>query len=117
MTQRDVVLRELRQAGSQGVTARDFIYKFGITRSAAIVWTLRHEDKLDIDTIDEGYMADGRRYTARYVLRGALEPPRPRPPAEAQLELPPATELALPCGCVRSADGRTWKARCLRHRP
>lgn len=115
MTQRDIVLRELRAAGPQGVTARDFVYLFGITRSAAIVWTLRHEEGLDIETIDEGGLSDGRHKMARYILRGVQPQPILRPRTPESFIVPAA--LNFSCGCVREADGRSWRTRCARHGP
>jgi hypothetical protein len=116
MTQRDRVLLELRNAGAEGVTVRDFIYRWGITRSAAIVHSLRHHDGLDIETIDEGVMTDGRHRLARYVLRGT-QPTPIRKPIETAPEFRVPEPIFFQCGCVRNADGRSWGTRCARHGP
>lgn len=116
MTQRDRVLLELRQAGEAGVSVRDFIYRWGITRSAAIVHSLRHHDGLNIETIDEGVMTDGRHRLARYILHG-VQPQPIRKPIETAPEFRVPEPIHFDCGCIREADGRTWRTRCTRHGP
>lgn len=62
-TQVDTVKRLLRERPNQGISAHELIYQHGITRTAAIIWRLRHELGWSIDT----YEKPGK--TARYVLR------------------------------------------------
>ena len=118
MSQKGLVLRLLREAGSAGVSNHSFTYRFGITRAAAYVFELRQEG-YDIDTVDEGQTPDGREKLARYVLkRNALSDPIHTPvrvPVDVPIELGEAVELRMPCGCVRSADGRSWVKRCDTH--
>lgn len=127
MSQRGLVLRMLRERGSVGVTAHELNYRHGITRSASIIFDLRQEG-YEIRTQDEGDTEDGRSRMARYTLvswpaEARLEPSGQRrlvgagfsPPPEAPLELPEPKALDLPCGCARSADGRSWLRRCERH--
>jgi hypothetical protein len=111
MTQKNIVRRLLEEAGPDGVSNHDLIYGHGITRAGARIWELRTQDGLDIETIDLGYTPDGRRRLANYVLKGAVkkEPPPPMDPLVA-------TAIRWDCGCIRSADGRSWDERCGRHR-
>lgn len=108
MSQLSVVLGLLQESGARGVSAHDLVYEHGITRGAAIINILR-DHGYDIVTENDGRTADGRQKLARYVLRGA---PGRKPPVA---ELPPATNLAFGCGCVRSANGRDWELRCITH--
>lgn len=127
VTQRARLEQLLRQAGSRGVDAHDLVYREGITRAAAIVLDLRDAGWV-IDTRQDPALGDGRQRLATYVLRqepgkppvarqGAVNGPgRPEQRVVASTStLPPATDLRLPCGCVRAADGRRWLARCQRH--
>lgn len=108
MSQLTVFLGLLRERGARGVSAHELIYEHGITRGASIVHVLR-DHGYDIVTEDDGKTADGRAKLARYVLRGAPGRAAPTP------ALLPATDLALPCGCVRSQNGRDWVGRCEAH--
>ena len=119
-SQRSVLERLLRES-KDGVSVHTLIYRYGITRAAAIVKVLR----------DEGWSIEtegGQGELATYRLRSHPEPQR-RPtrdltPAERDfkafftpepLPLPPPAPLPLPCGCVRAASGREWEARCPAH--
>lgn len=120
MTQRETVLRMLREAGAKGVSAVVFNYEWGITRSAAIVHDLRGEG-FNIETKDDGKMHDGRQRLARYVLHAdaGVSQSTPTPVREAKVQDAEVTRtaiaLAFGCGCVRSADGLGWASRCGRH--
>jgi hypothetical protein len=115
MTQRATVLGMLLQAGPEGVSVRDLIYRHGITRAAAIVHDLR-EDGYSIRTVDEGQLDDGRQSLARYVLSTEKLQVKPPPSVlDEQIPLAPAKEIVFECGCVRSADGRSWRSRCDKH--
>ncbi len=114
MSQRNIVLRMLREAGAEGVSSHTFTYRHGITRSAAVIYDLRNEG-YDITTVDEGQTPDGREKMARYVLGGIPAPLRPAAPPDPDPQLPDAVELAWECGCVRAADGRSWVVRCDNH--
>ena len=119
-SQRSVLERLLRES-KDGVSVHTLIYRYGITRAAAIVLKLR-EAGWDIET------AGGAGELATYKLRSRPEPQRrpTRPLTAAQADylafftpepttLPPPAPLPLPCGCVRSASGREWEARCPAH--
>src|SRR5678815_2342454 len=113
-TQRGIVLRLLEERGSEGVNVREFIYNHGITDTAAIVFKLRKEGR-NIVTHDEGKTDTGARRLATYELLnpdGSHRAPKPPPDPDAPVELKP---LELACGCVRAADGRSWKSRCETH--
>lgn len=120
MTQRERVLRALTEAGTAGVSAHQLVYEMGITRGAAIIFELR-EAGANIETVEEGTLPDGRRKLARYILHSDAQrpkstlPPPPTAPGWEPKEPRPAMPLALPCGCVRSADGRGWDSRCQKH--
>lgn len=114
MSQRNIVLRLLRERGAQGVSSHELTYRFGITRGAAVVFDLRQEG-FDISTKDEGTTPDGKQKMARYVLEGIPAALQPKAPVEAPVELAPAVEVVWACGCVRSADGRGWVTRCDDH--
>ena len=139
MSQRDLVLRMLRESGPKGVSAHVFNYEHGITRSAAIVHELRGQG-YDIETLDEGKLPDGRSRMARYVLHDArsrgitgavlanarLRGPLPQhagdqtdfrthPVVAVGGSIERLRPLPFPCGCVRSADGSIWANRCERH--
>lgn len=125
MTQQTVLIKLLRDAGPAGVSVHDVVYQHGITRAAAIVHDLRDAGWV-IDTHEPAGMASaGARRLATYVLRQEPgQPPQPahngpgRPqavPVASTSTLPPATDLRLPCGCVRAASGMAWLARCQRH--
>ena len=144
MTQREVVLGLLRQAGDQGVSVHDLVYRRGITRAAAIIHGLRHDEGLDIETIPGEPLPDGRVALARYRLRperfAAPMVMRGHPqegccqrcgepwefghrcnrstsqPEPESLPLAPAQALPFDCGCVRAADGRSWQERCDGHK-
>lgn len=118
MTQRDRILKALREAGKLGVSAHRMNYEMGITRGAAIIFDLRQEG-FDIETIDEGTHPDGTRKMARYVLQSDPERPKPPvpPPPEPAGVPREAKPLVMGCGCVRSADGREWESRCIKHDP
>jgi hypothetical protein len=109
VTQLNTVRRLLEEAGPHGEEVHDLIYDHGITRAAAVIHTLRKDFNLPIRNVED---EPGK--LARYVLDDV--PPRrvPRPP-ETNEPPPPAVPLALPCGCVRAADGRQWSQRCVRH--
>lgn len=72
-TQKDTVLMMLRAAGDHGVSVHDLVYREGITRGAAIVHGLRKDERLAIETVDEGA---GK--LARYILHESPKPPIPR---------------------------------------
>lgn len=60
-SQKDIVWELLLERGPEGATAHEFIYKHGITRSAAIVHLLRkagHDIRTRIDKAG---------FTARYI--------------------------------------------------
>lgn len=122
-TQKQTVLRLLREAGPAGVEVHDLVYQHGITRAAAIVWELTHLDDLggpfDIETEYGRRTRDGRRRLARYVLKGVPAQPRRIPTVEYhewQMDVPTPTEpIGFDCGCVRSADAKTWEVRCAAH--
>lgn len=116
MSQRDIVLRMLRERGAEGVSSHEFTYRHGITRAAAVVFTLRQEG-FEIETRDEGQTPDGREKMARYVLKGTPAFARPKGPPDEAIPLPPAVDLPFDCGCVRAADGRSWVSRCENHAP
>lgn len=117
MTQKSVVLGMLREAGSKGVSVHELVYRKGITRAAAIVHDLRHNDGYDIITLDPEPLPDGRTALARYVLRNARRTLPPTPPIgffdDEPLRL--ATPITFECGCIRSADAKSWTTRCDRH--
>lgn len=117
MSQRGVVLRLLRERGKEGVSAHELVYSFGITRSAAIVHDLRHDEGMNIVTLEEGTLENGGKRLARYVLKPGQPPPEPRPAAvQMTFEPPPApVKVTFPCGCVRAEDGRAWESRCASH--
>lgn len=118
MSQRDIVLRRLREAGEKGVSARTFIYEDGITRSAAIVYDLRQHEGFNIETLDEGSTdTDPRRKRlARYVLHEPEAPKRVPTPPPGLFDLPSeAKPVTFDCGCVRSADGKRWDTACRFH--
>lgn len=114
MSQRNLVLRLLREAGPEGVDNHALVYVFGVTRAASIVHGLRI-DGHPVDTIDRGFAPDGKRRLCTYVLRGAQ--PSQVAPAIPSEPGAPAPELPLPCGCIRAAGGMAWKSRCERHDP
>lgn len=114
MSQRDIVLRMLRERGSEGVSSHEFTYRHGITRAAAVIFTLRQEG-FEIETRDEGQTPDGREKMARYVLQGTPAFARPKGPDEPSFQPGPLAALPFDCGCVRSADGRSWESRCHTH--
>jgi hypothetical protein len=114
MSQKKIVLMLLRERGPAGVSSHELIYRYGITRGAAVVHVLRHEDGFDIETRDEGETPDGKQRLARYILKNGGRK-SPAPPPDEPFELPPPSKLPLPCGCVRSADGRGWEYRCEGH--
>jgi hypothetical protein len=89
-SQKDLVRRLLRERGEAGVGARELVFQHGITRSAAIVHTLRTEEHLPIETAPGG---PGE--LAVYVLR-AGQKVRPTPPPVAQGGLLPDEELPEP---------------------
>lgn len=115
MSQERLVLRMLRERGAAGVSNHELVYRHGITRAAAIVHDLRHNHGLEIETRDEGETQDGRQKLCRYVLVGVPEQLKPQAPAEPQYDFGPARPLDFGCGCVRSADGRSWESRCDDH--
>jgi Helix-turn-helix domain len=118
MNQREVVIRLLKEAGSRGVSARTLIYEHGITRAAAIVHGLRHDEGMNIETVNEPQLADGRKPLARYVLGGPEKRSQPpAPPVEGVFTYATPQPTSLPCGCVRAPDGRSWLLRCYRHDP
>lgn len=99
MTQRDLVLKLLTEAGQHGVSSHELIYTHGITRGAAVIFDLR-EDGYVIDTIDEGETDDGRQKLARYVLKAGptgapVTKARPTPPPEPEPYFQP---LDVPAG-------------------
>lgn len=120
MTQRTVVERILRESGE--VRVHTLIYRFGITRAAAVIEELR-KDGWDIETLG------GQGELATYRLRSAAAPQRSAARPETAMERAmrehfhreeaPAPQVAVslvvPCGCVRSADGRRWDSRCAKH--
>lgn len=111
MSQERIVVRLLRERGKVGVSAHELNYRYGITRGAAVIHKLRTEHGFEIETIDEG---PGK--MARYVLTSDPNPVAAKqPPPEVLNELPPPAELVFACGCVRAADGRSWKERCDTH--
>lgn len=119
MSQMTTVLRLLREAGPAGVEAHDLVYNHGITRSAAIVHTLRKMG-YGIETLDGRTLPDGRKELATYILVRDLEgrPVRVGPSPEQPGEIAtPAVPLEWDCGCVRAADGRSWVSRCPVHQP
>jgi hypothetical protein len=93
-TQADVVLRLLTEAGEAGVSARTLVYEHGITRGAAIVWSLRHQRGLNIVTTDDVPPGDGRMAMARYTLH----------PGQVAPGQQPAPTVAL-CTCSHSIRG------------
>lgn len=113
MSQAAVLLTMMREAGAKGVSVHDLIYRRGITRAAAIVFTLR-ERGYEIETVDEG-----NDRLARYVLVSWPDGRANRPPAPP---VPPPDDPVTPasagkpvefwCGCVRSGDGKVWVKRC-----
>ena len=113
MTQRDVVLKMLREAGAEGVSAHDLVYAKGITRGAAVIFALRGEGHA-IATTDEGTLPDGRKRLARYILQERVLAP-PRPPTDPRPEPQPYRSLGFNCGCVRAEDGMSWALRCTIH--
>lgn len=123
-TQREVVMRLLKAYGKLGVENHELIYKRSITRAAAIIHELRDEG-FDIETIDGKPVGDGRVALCTYVLhsepRAVAGTPTPmkvryRPVEPERPALRTPTEpLRLPCGCLRSADGRQWLERCQKH--
>jgi len=50
-SQAQVVLKHLRDEGS--ITSIEAFERYGITRLAAVVWNLRKDDTLNIETVDE----------------------------------------------------------------
>lgn len=87
-SQKDLVRRLLRERGAAGLGARELIYQHGITRSAAIVHTLRTEEHLPIET-----MPGGPGELARYVLRPLQLVKAAPPPVAGQTGLLPDEEL------------------------
>lgn len=87
-TQKQQVLDLLKERGGNGVGAHELTYQHGITRAAAIIWQLRHDDGLNIRTIDKPgqqavYILDGPAHTA--MLRPTVVsnvPSRQKPPPE-----------------------------------
>lgn len=62
-SQKDIVRELLRERGATGVSAHELTYGgYGITRAAAIVWELRHEEGMNIVTDNE------KGLQARYTL-------------------------------------------------
>lgn len=131
MSQREEVIIALRNAGEKGVENHDLIYRMGITRAPAIIFELRAQG-WTIDTVDGEPVSGGRIGLCTYILRAeggaAPEPPgarraeavrltreRAEEDVRARFEAMPAAPLTLPCGCVRSADGRRWEERCQKH--
>lgn len=108
MSQRALVLRLLREAGSAGVDTHELIYVYGITQPASRINELRN-DGHDITTIDRGTADNGKKRLCTYILKGA-----PGRKITAQPE-DPAKPLSFDCGCVRSASGMGWDKRCERH--
>jgi hypothetical protein len=51
MTQRERVLRHIEDYGS--ISSLEAFREYGITRLSAIIWLLRHEDELPIESIGE----------------------------------------------------------------
>lgn len=124
VTQRETVLRLLREAGTKGVSAHVFNFDWGITRSASVVHELR-QDGFSIRTVDEGTLPDGRQRLCRYILEQPSREGRDRKEdvdrgttSSPDVPVPALPRpLPLPCGCIRSADGMGWDSRCQRHDP
>lgn len=112
MSQKSVVVGLLREAGPKGVSVHDLVYRYGITRAATIIYDLRQQPPvgpgMTIDTLDEG-----NEKLARYVLRAEIG--REFRSGHA-VDTQPKVEIGEPvefwCGCVRTADGKTWIKRC-----
>lgn len=116
MSQLGIVRRLLKEAGPKGVSAHRLLTEFGITRAAAYVYDLRQEG-MNIATIDDGDLADGRSKMARYVLRNSQPAmctvfDAADPAFNGSMV---AKEISFDCGCVRSVDGRYWGKVCVRH--
>jgi hypothetical protein len=121
VSQRTVVIGLLRQAGDKGVSVHDLVYRRGITRAAAIIHGLRHDEGMDIETVPGAPLEDGRTGLARYVLH---DKPRDHMLGEDTVRVEatpegftigPARPIEFDCGCVRSGDGRSWTQRCEKH--
>ena len=78
-SQKDKVRRLLKERGSAGVGARELIFQHGITRSAAIVHTLRTEERMPIGT-----KPGGPGELAVYYLEDTSQQATPKPPPVAQ---------------------------------
>lgn len=62
--QKQIVLRELREAGDRGITPWEMITRHRITRLSAVIYDLRDEN-YDIETVRE---TNGDKNFARYIL-------------------------------------------------
>jgi hypothetical protein len=51
LTQRDRVIQHINDFGS--ISSLEAFREYGITRLSAIIWTLRHEEEMPIDSIGE----------------------------------------------------------------
>lgn len=71
ITHKDRVLKYMQDFGS--ITSLDAIREFGNTRLSASIWLLRHEDRIEIDSIFESSLNRyGERVAyARYYLVGS----------------------------------------------
>ena len=71
VTHKDRVLKYMQDYGS--ITSLDAIREFGNTRLSASIWSLRHEDEIEIESITESSLnryGEETRY-ARYYLVGS----------------------------------------------
>lgn len=93
--QRDVILRELRAAGSAGVLSTVFLYEHKILRPASRVNELRRQNFV-IETVP------GPGGVARYTLRSEPSTPKPLPGYAERMRQLEARELPLFAG-VRDA--------------
>jgi hypothetical protein len=73
VTQQQLVLEMLREAGSIGITALDALRHAGCFRLASIIHRLRRDGYI---ILTEDYKTDTGKHIARYVL--AYRSPRPR---------------------------------------